>query len=72
MVAEITHRQIPLNGIEMRPDGGPTGTWQLRSERPLPAGEYVAVFRLTGAGNWDRQAVLLKLDPKIPPAPKGQ
>jgi len=69
---KVDSRLDSLNGIEMRPDGAPTGTWQLRSERPLPAGEYVAVFRLTGAGNWDRQAVLLKLDPKIAPAPKGQ
>ena len=69
---KVDSRLDSLNGIEMRADGAPTGTWQLRSERPLPAGEYIAVFRLTGAGNWDRQAVLLKLDPKIAPAPKGQ
>ena len=69
---KVDSRLDSLNGIEMRADGGPTGTWQLRSERPLAAGEYVAVFRLHGAGNWDRQAVLLKLDPKIAPAPKGQ
>ena len=69
---KVDSRLDSLNGIAMRADGAPTGTWQLRSERPLPAGEYIAVFRLSGAGNWDRQAVLLKLDPKIAPAPKGQ
>ena len=69
---KVESRLDSLNGIEMRADGAPTGTWRLHSERPLPAGEYVAVFRLMGTGNWDRQAVLLKLDPKLPPAPKGQ
>jgi hypothetical protein len=69
---KVDSRLDSLNGVEMRADGAPTGTWQLHSERPLPAGEYVAVFRLHGAGNWDRQAVLLKLDPKVTPAPKGQ
>jgi len=58
-----------LNGTEMKPDGNPNGTWQLTSERPLPAGEYVVVIRLYGTGNWDKQAVLLKLDPKIAPGP---
>ena len=69
---KVDSRLDSINGVHMRPDGAPTGTWQLHSERPLPAGEYIAVFRLSGSGNWDRQAVLLKLDPKIPPAPKGQ
>jgi hypothetical protein len=69
---KVDSRLDSLNGVEMRADGAPTGTWQLHSERPLPAGEYVAVFRLQGSGNWDRQAILLKLDPKIAPAPKGQ
>ena len=70
---KVDSRLDSLNGIDMRADGAPAGTWQVRSERPLPAGDYVAVFRVTGVGNWDRQAVLLKLDPKIPPAPpKGQ
>ena len=69
---KVDSRLDSLNGIEMRADGPPTGTWQVVSERPLPAGEYVAVFRVHGSGNWDRQAVLLKLDPKLPPAPKGQ
>jgi hypothetical protein len=70
---KVDSRLDSLNGIEMRADGAPSGTWQLRSERPLPAGEYLAVFRVTGVGNWDRQAVLLTLDPKLAPiAPKSQ
>ena len=69
---KVDSRLDSLNGVQMRADGAPTGTWQLQSERPLPAGEYIAVFRLSGSGNWDRQAVLLTLDPKIAPAPKGQ
>ena len=69
---KVDSRLDSLNGVQMRPDGAPTGTWQLQSDRPLPAGEYIAVFRLSGTGNWDRQAVFLTLDPKIAPAPKGQ
>jgi len=69
---KVDSRLDALNGVEMEADGLPTGTWHLRSQRPLPPGEYVAVFRLQGSGNWDRQAVLLKLDPKLTPAPKGQ
>jgi hypothetical protein len=53
---------------EMVADGDPNGTWQLKSEHPLKAGEYVIVFRVFGAGNWDKQAVLLKLDPALKPA----
>ena len=48
-------------------DGDPNGTWQLNSERPLKAGEYVIVFRVFGEGNWDKQAVLLTLDPTLKP-----
>ena len=69
---KVDSRLDSINGIEMRADGAPTGTWQLHSPRPLPAGEYIAVFRVSGSGNWDRQAVLLKVDPKLTPAPKGQ
>jgi hypothetical protein len=56
----------------LKADGNPDGTWQLTSEHPLPAGEYIVVFRIYGTGNWDRQAVLLKLDPKIAPAPANK
>ena len=38
------------------------GSWRLQSQRPLPAGEYVAVIRIYGSGNWTKQAVLLTLD----------
>jgi hypothetical protein len=69
---KVDSRLDAINGVTMRPDDAPTGTWQVVAERPLPAGEYIAVFRISGSGNWDRQAVLLKLDPKIAPAPKGQ
>ena len=69
---KVDSRLDQINGVEMRADGAPTGSWQLHAERPLPAGEYIAVLRISGSGNWDRQAVLLKLDPKIAPAPKGQ
>lgn len=56
-----------INGETMVADGDPNGTWQLKSERPLKAGEYVIVFRVFGEGNWDKQAVLLTLDPKLAP-----
>ena len=69
---KVDSRLDSINGVTMRPDGGPTGTWQLVTERPLPAGEYIAVLRVSGSGNWDRQAVLLRLDPKLTPGPKGQ
>ncbi len=50
-------------------DGDPNGTWQLRAERALPAGEDVIVFRVFGVDNRDKQAVLLNLDPAIAPSP---
>jgi len=70
---KVDSRLDSLNGVELKADGNPDGTWQLTAEHPLPAGEYVVVFRIYGTGNWDRQAVLLKLDPKITPgaADKG-
>ena len=55
--------------VELVADGDPNGTWQLKSEHPLKAGEYVVVFRVFGVGNWDRQAVLLKLDPALKAGP---
>ncbi|HET9482701.1 MAG TPA: hypothetical protein VFO79_01985 [Xanthomonadales bacterium] len=66
---EFDSRLDSLNGVELVADGAPGGTWQLKAERPLPAGEYVIVFRVFGVGNWDKQAVLLKLDPALAPAP---
>jgi len=67
--AKLDSRLDSLSGVETVADGDPNGTWQLRAERPLPAGEYVIVFRVFGVGNWDKQAVLLKLDPAIAPTP---
>jgi len=65
---EFDSRLDSLNGVELVADGAPDGTWQLKGEKPLPAGEYVIVFRVFGVGNWDKQAVLLKLDPAVAPA----
>lgn len=67
--ASLDSRLDSLNGVDTVVDGDPQGTWQLKSERPLPAGEYVVVFRVFGVDNWDMQAVLLKLDPALKPAP---
>ena len=64
---KVDSRLDDVNGEEMVADGDPNGTWQLKSERPLKAGEYVIVFRVFGEGNWDKQAVLLKLDPALKP-----
>lgn len=66
--ADVDSRLDSLSGVDTVADGDPNGTWQLRAERPLPAGEYVIVFRVFGVDNWDKQAVLLKLDPAIAPA----
>jgi hypothetical protein len=56
-----------LDGVELVADGDPNGTWRLTSEKPLAKGEYVIVFRIFGLGNWDRQAVLVSLDPTLKP-----
>jgi len=64
---KVDSRLDDINGAEMVADGDPNGTWQLKSERPLKAGEYVIVFRVFGVGNWDKQAVLLTLDPALKP-----
>ncbi len=65
----VDSRLDQIDGIDMVVDGDANGTWQLKPERPLPPGEYVAVIRVFGVGNWDRQAVLLKIDNKLQPAP---
>ena len=66
---KVDSRLDQINGERMVADGDPNGTWQLTSERPLKGGEYVIVFRVFGEGNWDKQAVLLKLDPALQPGP---
>jgi hypothetical protein len=58
-----------LNGVELVADGDPNGTWRLAAEKPLAKGEYVIVFRIFGEGNWDRQTVLVNLDPALKPGP---
>lgn len=58
-----------LNDVKLVADGDPNGTWRLVSEKPLKKGEYVLVFRIFGVGNWDRQAVLVSLDPALKPGP---
>ena len=50
-----------LEDVELVPEGG---AWVLKSESPLKPGQYVLVLRVFGSGNWDRQAVLVTLDPK--------
>jgi hypothetical protein len=69
---KVDSRLDQINGERMAADGDPNGTWQLTSERPLKAGEYVIVFRVFGEGNWDKQAVLLTLDPKLQPGPANK
>ena len=66
---KLDSRLDQIDGVRMVADGDPNGTWRLTSEHPLKAGEYVIVFRVFGEGNWDKQAVLLKLDPSLQPGP---
>jgi len=61
-----------LTGVGLTADGDPGGVWRLSSEKPLAKGEYVLVFRIFGSGNWDRQAVLVSLDPELKPPPAGK
>lgn len=58
-----------IDDVELVPEGG---SWTLKSESPLKAGEYVLVFRVFGSNNWDRQAVLVTLDPKLPSSDSGK
>jgi|APFre7841882724_1041349.scaffolds.fasta_scaffold151185_2 hypothetical protein len=69
---EFDSRLDSLNGVDLVVDGDPNGSWRLEAEKPLPAGEYVIVFRAFGVDNWDKQAVLLTLDPKLAPTPPAQ
>jgi len=66
---KVDSRLDQIDGVRMVADGDPNGTWRLTSEHALKGGEYVVVFRVFGEGNWDKQAVLLKLDPALQPAP---
>jgi hypothetical protein len=69
---QVDSRVEYVFGTNMEADGNRNGTWQVRSARPLPAGEYVATFRISGKDNWDRQSVLLTLDPSLQPAPADE
>jgi hypothetical protein len=61
-----------IRGIRSEADGYRNGTWQVRPARPLAAGEYIALFRVSGRDNWDGQGVLLTVDPDIPPGPADE
>jgi hypothetical protein len=69
---DLDSRLEPLRGIRTEADGYRNGTWQIRSPQPLAAGEYIAVFRVSGTSNWDKQAVLLTVDPSLSPAPADE
>jgi len=64
---KVDSRLDQVNGVRLEPDGTPSGTWHLTSERPLKKGEYVLIVQTFGAGNWDRQAILVNLDPALQP-----
>lgn len=66
---EFDSRLDSLSGVSLVVDSDPNGTWQLKPEKPLPAGEYVARFRAMGVDNWDGQAVYFRIDPALKPAP---
>lgn len=63
----LDSRLEQLGGMRMEADGYRNGTWQLKSELELRPGRYLAVFRVMGSGNWDRQAVVLQIDPQRQP-----
>lgn len=62
-------RLMPLLGTGTEADGYRDGTWQLRSEQELAAGRYVVKVTANGSGHWDRQVVLLTVDPDLDPPP---
>ncbi len=74
------NRIEPLRGFSAEADGYRDGTWQLRARdhfrtpgsTQLPAGEYVIILRLHGQDNWDKQEVLIRIDPNLKPAPAKQ
>src|SRR5205085_9460101 len=66
---EFDSRLDSLSGVSLVVDSDPNGTWRLETEKPLPAGEYVARFRAMGVDNWDGQAVYFRIDPTLKPAP---
>ena len=66
----------PLYPFDLIADGYRDGTWQLRKRGhfatpgsgELKAGEYVVTLRLHGRDNWDKQRVLLRIDPTLKPS----
>lgn len=74
------NRIDPLHGLTLQADGYRNGTWQLREQAyfrtstsgGLTAGEYVIILRIYGEDNWDRQKILLSIDPEISPIPAQQ
>lgn len=74
---EFDHSRIdPLHEFDVDADGYRDGTWQLKrrdhfntGKGPLKAGEYVVIVRVHGRDNWDKQEVLLRVDPALSPAP---
>lgn len=74
---EFDSRRIePLRGYGLEADGYRDGSWQMRQQpflmtpgNRIEAGEYVLVLRLRGRDNWDRQEILLRIDPDLEPPP---
>ncbi len=69
-----SNRIDPIRGYELQADGYRNGTWQLK-QRPLiqngvgdlTAGEYVIILRIHGEDNWDKQEILLTINPDLSP-----
>ncbi len=70
------NRIDPLHSFDLEADGYRDGSWQLRKRAhfatpgsaELRPGEYVVILRLHGRDNWDKQEVLLRIDPALQPA----
>lgn len=76
---EFDRRVEPLNSFDLEADGYRDGSWQLKQrdhfQTPgageLKAGEYIAIIRVHGVDNWDKQEVLIRIDPGLEPAPEN-
>lgn len=70
------NRIDPLYSFNLEADGYRDGSWQLRhrdhfrtpGSGQLKAGEYVVILRVHGDDNWDKQEVLLTIDPALKPS----
>jgi hypothetical protein len=77
---EFDRRIEPLNSFNLEADGYRDGTWQLKPETrfampgagaaALAPGECVLVLRVHGTDNWDKQEILLRIDPARAPGPE--